>query len=161
MRGLPSRGGALLLWWARVGRRPAPDGPRICLQFGSMIEVQVLINPHLVDYDAVILLVSALVLVDHARTSPGLRVLLAALYVLSWTYALLVQPMLDHAPILLPLAESAVVLVVFGMLVAAERRLRPIDEVDLAPDRRQFACNRPRFSSANRIKRDAGRSFCE
>ena len=126
-------GALLLIRWLDKARNVARTGRELELLYGSMILITVLTNPDMFYFDAVILLVPALVLYELAGDALAVRVLLAAVYLLSWSYVPLAQPVFAQPlttrfPGPLPLLSAPwVVLPLIGLFEITCRRLRVQD----------------------------------
>lgn len=128
-------GVAILIWWGRSAARPAHNSGDFCVLYAGMVLAGALINPHLLDYDAIVLLLPALLLYNAAPESRRLHYLLFAAFVLAWSMALVTPFFMDDAPRALAwLGAPWVSLVIVGLLALAQSKLsEPRDRRSAAP----------------------------
>ena len=119
-------GAFLLVWWGRRCLKPARRRQEFELMYAGMVLVGVMDSPHFLPYDAVVLMLPALILFEAAPSSPGIHVLLAAAYLMTWGCIMRVGPGFGHSPLMLIIAVWTLVptLVLF---VATQRLLRRDD----------------------------------
>lgn len=78
----------LIALYLGCARHPETRAARVKLIYGMAILAGSLVNPHVFIYDGVVLVLPALLLLDHRPEAPSVRLALAAAYALTWTAAL-------------------------------------------------------------------------
>ena len=123
----------LIQWLDRARLLALTDRELEVLYAGMMLAVAV-VNPHLLYYDAVILLAPALLLYEAASASSLVRALLATAYLMGWSYILLDDQFFVHLPGPLPLLSAPwVVVPLIGLFEVAMRLLRTQPRALLRP----------------------------
>lgn len=138
-------GGVVVVQWFARSKIISRTDRELALLYASMVLVGALTSSHLFYYDAVILWVPVLVLYEAGSSSATVRILLATVYLLSWSYIILDQPVLAQPlfvrlPAPLPLVSAPwVVVPLVGLFEVAQRLLGtratpapPFASIDLA-----------------------------
>jgi hypothetical protein len=116
----------LLVQWARRAKEAARNDRELELLFAGMVLIGSVLAPDFFYYDAVMLLLPALMLYEVGAAEPTARVLLAAAYAMSWSYVVFAQPLFLQLPAPWPLVSAPwVVVPLIGLFEVAQQMLRP------------------------------------